>query len=57
MKKNQFFNFRKGRLPVKIDQFLKGKVVHENRLVLKIQKGQVACENISVSEKGSHPWK
>jgi hypothetical protein len=55
MKKNQFLNFRKGRLPVKIDQFLKGKVVHENRLVFKIQKGQVACENISVSEKGSHP--
>jgi hypothetical protein len=50
MKKNQFLNFRKGRLPVKIDQFLKRKVVHENRLVFKIQKGQVAHENRPVSE-------
>jgi hypothetical protein len=55
MKKNQFLNFRKGRLPVKIDQFLKGKIVHENRPVFKIQKGQVACGNISVSEKEGHP--
>jgi hypothetical protein len=46
MKINQCLNLKKGKLPEKINHFLKRKVAHENRL----QKGQVARENRLVFE-------
>jgi hypothetical protein len=42
MKIDQFWNFRKGRSPVKVG------------LVFEFLKGQVACENILVSEMRDH---
>ena len=38
MKIYQFFNLRKGKLLVKINQFLKKKVVYEKKPNLKFQK-------------------
>jgi hypothetical protein len=40
---------------MKLDQFLKMEVAHENRPAFKFQKEQIARENRPLSKKGGHP--
>jgi hypothetical protein len=45
MKIDKFSIFKTGRLPVKMDQFLKGEVVHKNRSVSEMGKSLVKIDH------------